>query len=117
MKQIIVVEDDKDIRELLSFVLTEEHYTVTFCANAKEFKIELDKSRPDVILFDILLPDGNGIELCKGLKLDGRTRTIPVIIMSANKNAGDPIECGNLFIPKPFNIDDLKSKVESYLPT
>ena len=115
MKQILVVEDDKDIRDLLGFVLSEDRYTLTLCANAEEFRTELIKKRPDVVLLDILLPDGNGVDLCKGLKTQDETRTIPVILMSANRDANDPLECGDVFIPKPFNIDFLKSKVESYL--
>jgi len=116
MKQILVVEDDKDIRDLLGYILTDDRYTLILCANVKEFRIELNKKRPDVVLLDVLLPDGNGVDLCKELKTHDHMRAIPVILMSANKNADDARECGDLFIPKPFNIDHLKSKVESYLP-
>jgi len=110
-KQVIIIEDDPDIRELIEHILASENYQVLAFNRIRDFKSGLPRCRPDIILLDIMLPDGNGIDLCKELKTDADTRHIPIVLMSANytKLPGD---CNaDEFIPKPFDIGDLIAHV------
>ena len=83
-KCIYIVEDNQDIREILTFLLTEEHYKVKTYPNVKAFWIQMKKHLPDMVVLDVMLPDGNGIEICKKMKNESTTFSIPVMMMSAN---------------------------------
>jgi two-component system, OmpR family, phosphate regulon response regulator PhoB len=83
-KLIHVVEDDEDIRFIVEYILIESGYQVESSATAKEFYTYMAQIRPDLILLDVMLPDGNGIELCRDLKSDAKTEDIKIIIMSAH---------------------------------
>lgn len=116
MKQIIIVEDDKDIRELVEYLLVNEQFEVKSCANVKEFRQWIQRLSPNLILLDIMLPDGNGIELCRELAKDERTKNMPVILMSAHgrRNLVETEDCVRDFIEKPFDIDHLIKIVHKY---
>jgi two-component system phosphate regulon response regulator PhoB len=77
----------------------------------KQFNKDLINNLPDLFVLGLMLPDGNGLVICKELKADHRTSKIPVLLMSANKNKDEVISeaCTNDFISKPFNIDYLKN--------
>ncbi|MBP8067213.1 MAG: response regulator [Pedobacter sp.] len=116
-KSIYIVEDNEDIREILEYLLTEEHYKVKACSNIKEFWIQMKEHLPDMVVLDIMLPDGNGIEVCERMKKQLNTLAIPVMIMSANYQFMEFKEqCGaEEFISKPFDINNFVSKVKRYL--
>jgi len=110
-KQIVLVEDDLDIRELIELILTEADYEVISFDRIRDFKNSMQGQHPDLILLDIMLPDGNGIDLCQELKSDEYMRRIPVVLMSANYS-NIPDDCGaEGFIAKPFDINDLVSRI------
>jgi DNA-binding response OmpR family regulator len=116
MKNIYVLEDDNDIREIIEILLTEEGYSVSGFATATSFKNEMKSSEPDIIVLDVMLPDGNGLDICNDLKSNIRTKNIPVIIMSANTNISLMKEkCkAEGFISKPFDIDDFVNRIDVY---
>ncbi|WP_207532671.1 response regulator transcription factor [Desertivirga arenae] len=64
-KKVLVVEDEIDIQEIIRYLLTESGYQVGQCPNAEQFLSELQHLDPDLILMDVMLPDGNGMGLCK----------------------------------------------------
>lgn len=108
MKEIYVVEDDNGIRELLEFLLVSNEYTVQSFATAEAFRKNIRTAKPDLILMDVMLPDGNGLDMCKGLSQEENTSKIPVILMSAHANIKNlQNTCARDFIAKPFDIDDL----------
>lgn len=116
MKQIYIVEDDKDIRELLELLLISQNYKVNSFPTAKDFKIGILSKKPDLVLLDIMLPDGNGIEICKELSQKSQTREIPVVLMSAHGNPNISEEVGAKdFIAKPFNIEDFNERIKKQL--
>ena len=116
MKQIFVVEDDNGIRELLEYLLTSAHYSVASFPNAESFKRSIASERPDLILMDIMLPDGNGLDMCRGLSTREETNNIPVVLMSAHANLQSVRDnCASDFIAKPFDIEDLLQKIEQQL--
>ncbi|MEE1947003.1 response regulator transcription factor [Pedobacter sp. KR3-3] len=116
-KQVYVVEDNEDIGELIGYILNNEAYDVTICPNVAAFHLAMQQAVPDVIVLDVMLPDGNGIEVCKELKSSQKFTQVPVIIMSANadKKTVSKDACAEDFIGKPFNIDDFQHRVERYL--
>ena len=111
------MEDNASIRELIAFLLTEEAYQVKTYSNLTSFWEDLSVEKPDLIVLDVMLPDGNGIEVCSKLKSDRKTYQIPVMMMSANnqlhllKNKCPAQE----FINKPFDLNDFAKRVASNL--
>ncbi len=116
MKEIFIVEDDPDIRELIEYLLVSLRYKVESFPTAEDFMTEIAGHVPDLILLDIMLPDGNGVEISKMLRDQQQTSETPVLLMSAH--ADDTILRGhkaNDFISKPFDIDDLIQRINQYL--
>lgn len=116
MKKIFIVEDDQDIRELIEFLLISEQYEVKSFPTAGEFKTGIDDQSPDLILMDIMLPDGNGLEMSRDLCENVDKNHIPILLMSAHANLDISQEpCIRDFIAKPFDIDDLYKRIKNQL--
>jgi two-component system phosphate regulon response regulator PhoB len=116
-KYIFVVEDNLDIRELIEHLLITEDMKVRGFATVNEFQKNLESDLPDLILLDIMLPDGNGIDVCRTLASNNTTNKIPVILMSANisNQVLAKETTAKDFIPKPFDIDDFISRIKLQL--
>lgn len=116
-KCIQIVEDDEGIRSCVQFILEDADYIVEAFENAKSFVNRLDNRHVDLIILDVMLPDGNGIDLCKQLKQDQTSVDIPVIIMSAHARSESILQesCAIDFISKPFDIDQFVSKVAQHI--
>lgn len=116
-KLIHLVEDDEDIRFIVEYILIEEGYGVTSSANVKDFYTFISENQPDLILLDVMLPDGNGIDICRDLREDERKANIKIIIMSAHAAEKAVLEeaCSDGFISKPFDLDALVSYVKKIL--
>lgn len=114
MSKIFLVEDDDGIRELIEYLLISLDYEVQAFPNAQEFHKELKSQNPDLILLDVMLPDGNGINICRKLNDNIKTKEIPVILMSAHENIAKGV-CASDFLSKPFEVDDLIQKVKNQL--
>lgn len=112
-KNIYIVEDNDDIRELIEYLLGNEGYIVTGFATVGAFKNQLEKAHPDLIVLDVMLPDGNGMQVANELKSDDAKAKIPILLMSANTNIAyiSAESKANDFISKPFDIDDLIARV------
>jgi len=118
-KNILVVEDDLDIRELISFNLANEGHEV-FEANDGE--VGIDKARnnnPDLILLDLMLPGIQGLDVCRIIKSDQETKEIPIIMVTALGQEEDIVkglETGaDDYITKPFSIKVLIARVNAVL--
>jgi len=118
-KNILVVEDDLDIRELISFNLANEGHQV-FEANDGE--VGIDKARnnnPDLILLDLMLPGIQGLDVCRVIKSDQETKEIPIIMVTALGQEEDIVkglETGaDDYITKPFSIKVLIARVNAVL--
>lgn len=112
-KLIHIVEDDDDIRFIVEYILAESGYRISSSATAKEFETQLSETKPDLILMDVMLPDGNGINLCRKIKSDAVTQDIKVIIMSAHAAESAVLKdaCADDFVSKPFDLDYLIDRV------
>ena len=116
-KCIYVVEDNPNIREIIEFLLIEELYEVKACANTISFWREMKLNLPDMVILDVNLPDGNGIDICAALKTNIKTYSIPVLMMSAHNhlNAVKAKCAAEDFINKPFDLNDFANRVEKFL--
>ena len=119
-KKILVIEDDKDIRDTIVYVLEEQDYEVVSSEDAKILK-SLDKYKPDMILLDNWLTewksDANGQQLSRDIKSNPATSHIPVILISAVSNIQEIAEAGMAdgYLRKPFGVDELIKLVKRYL--
>lgn len=116
MKKIFIVEDDDGIRELLEYLFISQEFAVKAFPTAESFKKTIATQHPDLILMDVMLPDGNGMEMCRGLHGSRETNDIPVVLMSAHADKNlTKNSCAKDFIAKPFDVDDLLSRVNKYI--
>lgn len=114
-KRILIVEDDPDILFILDMILNNEGYSVESVTLGKNI-LEKKYTIPDLIILDKQLPDMDGIEVCRHLKSQGETRTIPLIMVSASPSFGKlAMDAGvDDFIEKPFQMHALLDMVARY---
>jgi two-component system phosphate regulon response regulator PhoB len=119
-KKILVIEDDKDIRDTIVYILEEEDYEVIASEDSKILK-SIHIHKPDLVLLDNWLTDwksdASGQQLSKQLKSDPATSHIPVIIISAVSNIKEIAEAGlaNAYLRKPFDLADLINIVRKHV--
>ncbi len=119
MKKVLIIEDEKDLAELLAFNLDREGYATTTVHDGKQ-GLELAVAvRPDLILLDQMLPGLLGTEVCKALRRDQRTVSIPIIMITAKGDEIDRVvgfEVGaDDYIVKPFSIREVVLRVKAVL--
>lgn len=119
-KKVLVIEDDKDIRDTIVYVLEEEGYEVIHSDNARILS-SLATLQPDLILLDNWLTDwssdANGAQLSKKIKDDPATAGIPVVIISAVSNIKEVAKAGNAdgYLAKPFDLTSLSELVKKHI--
>lgn len=116
-KTIYLVEDEPDISEMIQYLLSSTGGgEVTPCLTAEMFWKQMKVKLPDLIILDIMLPDGNGADIGEQLASANATDQIPILFMSANHSFKLPPQLSkNQFISKPFDINVFSNKVESLL--
>lgn len=119
IKTIFVLEDDNDIREIFDILLKNEGYNIQSSSTFSELKGLIKTQLPDLFIIDVMLPDANGIDICKDLKQKQTTKDIPVIMMSANARSKQmSIQAGaDDYIAKPFDINAVAEKINRLLIT
>ena len=115
--EILVVDDNKDICMLIENILLSEGYKVASCCNPLEFNTLLEKVRPKLIITDMLMSGFDGRTLTKEIKNNPETQDIKIMLMSAHPDASKISETIGVddFLTKPFEIDDLVTKVQELL--
>jgi two-component system alkaline phosphatase synthesis response regulator PhoP len=117
-KTILVVDDEKDILDLLSYNLNKEGFAVITAHNGKE-ALEKVKQKPDLIILDVMMPEMNGLEVIQELKKDKSTALIPVLLLTAKGSETDEIvglEVGaDDYIVKPVKIGKIVARVHASL--
>ena len=119
MAKILIAEDERDIRELVSFSLQFGGFTVVQAANGAEAVEQAQKELPDLILMDVRMPKMTGYEACRQMKTMDTIRDIPVVFLSA-KGQESEIQTGlevgaEEYILKPFAPDELVKQVQAVL--
>ena len=117
MQKILVVDDDKDLLEMVEMTLSRLGYHITTLAKGSGFFNIVESTRPDIILLDIFLGDADGRNLCYNLRLQPAYQKIPVILYSAGYVPLSTIAHSKAdeFIIKPFDIQFLIEKIKVLL--
>lgn len=115
---IYYVEDNIDLRHFVSDILAQYFQVATF-SNGKECLDKMEEEWPDLILSDILMPEVNGLELCKQIKSDVRTSHIPVILLTSRSSVDERVEGlevgADTYISKPFDMKHLIASIQNIL--
>ncbi|MEO6849963.1 MAG: response regulator [Mucilaginibacter sp.] len=116
-KKILIIEDDKDILEVLETVLAHNDYTVKGLDRTDDIQTLVEDYKPDLVLTDYLLSGTNGGKICQFIKKNPDTCHIPVILISAYPDLAASL--GNFgfdaFIAKPFDINVLMKKINAFI--
>jgi DNA-binding response OmpR family regulator len=116
-KKILVVDDEEDILHFLELVLAEKGYEVLSASDGHEALTRAQIERPDLVLLDIMMPQMDGWEVLKLLRVDPSTAGIPVAMLSARTEARDRVqglqEGAIDYICKPFSLQELLGKIEA----
>src|SRR3954465_6100235 len=116
MKKILLIEDDTDLFALLKYNLEKEGFSLTGLQTGKGALDLCRQTRPDLILLDIMLPDSDGLDICKGIRKDPELASTPVIFLTARASETDRIvglEIGaNDYVVKPFFVRELVARIK-----
>jgi two-component system alkaline phosphatase synthesis response regulator PhoP len=116
---VLVVEDEKDIRELVRFHLEQEGYTVREADSGEAATTELQAGVPDLVLLDIMLPGTDGLMLCRRLRGRAETAGVPIIMLTAKAAEVDRVlglEMGaDDYVTKPFSPRELVARVKAVM--
>ncbi len=124
LANILIVDDDPDVREAVKIVLETQPYELTFASNGEECLEQVKKSRPDLIILDLLMPKKDGFEVIKDLRGYQSYPRIPILVLTAVKKeaAGRRYELETAlrmdvddYIEKPIQPDDLIDRVKRIL--
>jgi two-component system, OmpR family, alkaline phosphatase synthesis response regulator PhoP len=115
--RVLVVEDERDVAELIRYNLSKEGYDVILAPTGTDALKEARAARPDVVLLDIMVPQLNGWEVCRRLKHDAETRNIAVIMVTGRVEEGDKVlgfEMGaDDYVTKPFSPRELLARIRA----
>lgn len=117
-KKILITDDDEDIIEILTLILTESGYEIHSLTRGNRIIEEIKEFQPDLILMDVMLGDMDGMTICKSIKENSLYSHLPVILISATPDMEESLAlhgAPNDYLEKPFDIDVLLSKVEKHL--
>ncbi|HVO66534.1 MAG TPA: response regulator [Syntrophales bacterium] len=118
-KKILVVDDEKDIVDLITYNLEQEKYTVVKAYDGESALDLVKTEKPDLIVLDLMLPGIRGFDVCKFIRKNPETEVLPVIMLTAKANHVDRIigfELGaDDYIAKPFNVKELIARIHAVL--
>lgn len=117
MKKIFVIDDEKDIQDIIKINLGAEGYDVRCFSSAEEALGGLEAATPDLFVLDIMMPGIDGFEFCRRVRAADAWKNIPIIFLSAKSEEIDRVLGlelgGDDYITKPFSIKELKSRVKA----
>lgn len=118
-KTILIVDDEPDIVETIKFLLESEGFGCLTAFDGEEALRLARESSPDLIILDVMLPKINGYKVSRLLKFDAKYKDIPVLMVTARTQEEDRLigqETGaDEYITKPFDIDNILEKINTYL--
>lgn len=116
---ILVIEDEPDIRRNLEYNLGREGFNASSVGSLDEAGEKLESKKFDLILLDLMLPDGSGLDLCKKIKSNSETEATPIIILTAKDDEVDKVVGFELgaddYVTKPFSVRELILRVKAIL--
>ncbi len=119
MTKILIAEDERDIRDLITFTLRFANYDVVAASNGEEAVTLARKEVPDLILMDVRMPRMTGYEACAVIKAEPNLKNIPIIFLSANGQDAEiqaGLQAGAVeYLLKPFAPDQLTERIQAIL--
>ena len=117
--RILIIEDQPDIRKTIDYNLSRESFEVFQAASIAEGEQAIQKHKPDLVILDLMLPDGSGLTLCRDIKSDPATKNTLVILLTAKADELDRVigfELGaDDYVTKPFSVRELILRVKAIL--
>jgi len=117
--KILVVEDERDIADLLRYHLEREGFRVVTAASGAQALREVERERPDLVLLDLMIPEGDGLEVCRRLRATPATARLPIIVLTARAEEVDRVlglELGaDDYVTKPFSPREVMARVKGLL--
>ena len=117
MERVLIVDDDPDIRRLVSYNLTQAGFEVAASENGRKALESVQKHPPDLIILDLMLPDVDGMEVCRTLRHRENSRRIPIVMLTARSEEIDRVVGFELgaddYVMKPFSPRELVLRVKS----
>jgi len=117
--RILIVEDEKDIVQLLDFALRQAGFETVAAGNASEAFTRIREKAPDALILDLMLPDLPGTEVCRQLKSNPKTAALPLIMLTARSDEVDRVVGFELgaddYITKPFSVREVVLRVKAIL--
>jgi two-component system phosphate regulon response regulator PhoB len=118
-QKILIIEDEPDIRKTLEYNISREGYEVACASSLSEGRQKLESASFSLLLLDLMLPDGSGLDLCRELKQDKSLSSMPVIILTAKDDEVDKVVGFELgaddYVTKPFSVRELILRVKAVL--
>ena len=119
MKRILIIEDDRDIVELVRYNLTNEGFQVMAASDGSTGLAQIKKSSPDLLLLDLMLPKLSGLDICKEVRRDQSLNRLPILMLTARGSEADRVvglEMGaDDYVTKPFSPRELVARVKALL--
>ena len=117
--KILLVEDEPDIRKTLKYNFSRESFDVITAGSISEAKSLSDNNQVDLIILDLMLPDGSGLDFCRAIKSDKEKKSIPVIILTAKADEVDRVVGFELgaddYVTKPFSVRELVLRAKAVM--
>ncbi len=118
-EKIVVIEDETDILEVIAYNLKREGYEVVTSTSGEDGLEKIERTKPNLVVLDLMLPEIDGIELCRKLKADPSTQSIPVIMVTAKGEESDVVlglgVGADDYVTKPFSPRELTARVKAVL--
>ncbi len=111
MKQILVVDDEQLIREVIADILKDEGYDVLLASGGRKMIGLLETERPDMVLLDVMMSDGNGREALQHMRSNPELKHIPVIVITTGIGGYPAVDGATEVLEKPFDLDQLLTAV------
>ena len=119
MARILIVEDEKDLQEVLSYNLRQAGHTAIVVGAGKDALGAVTEHRPDLVLLDLMLPDVSGVEICRRLKSNAATKDLPIVMVTAKGDEVDRVVGFELgaddYVVKPYSLRELLLRVDAVL--
>ncbi|MCX8164817.1 MAG: response regulator [Aquificaceae bacterium] len=117
--KVLVIEDDKDLAELIAYNLKKEGYEPILCLRGKEAINTLLSQQPDIVLLDVMLPDYDGFKIAQHIRNNPELKDLPIIFITARDMEQDKLRGFSLgaddYITKPFSIKELLARIRAVL--
>lgn len=118
-QKILIIEDEPDIRKTLEYNISREGYHVVSASSLLEAKSQIESDSFSLILLDLMLPDGSGLDLCREIKSDKEKSSVPIIILTAKDDEVDKVVGFELgaddYVTKPFSVRELILRMKAVL--